>query len=81
MSKEMETAIAHIVRFAHRCAEYPCHWVNGKNFAVKNGIDKDTAKAAALYVVAKAEKLNVKIKKVRHGSHLTPADYFAGNIH
>ena len=81
MNNEMKAAVAYVVDYAQNCGEYPEHWVNAKNYAVRHGVDKAVAKSAALYVIDNAETLGVKVKNVPHGPHLRPAPYFAGTIH
>lgn len=78
MGEAMRSAIRDVVEFAWGCGEFSQHWVNAKNFAVRRGADKEVAKEAVRYVLDNAAELNVKVKLVPHGPHLSPAPYFAG---
>lgn len=79
MNEEMTKAVELVVEYAKRCGVYNEHWTKAKNYAVRHGADKVTAKAAAEYVVANAEKYGVIVKMKKHGPHLSLAPYFAGS--
>lgn len=76
MTEEMKKAVEFVVEYAKWCGECNKHWVHAKNYAISHGVDKETAKAAALFVAASAEEYGVIVKMEKHGQSI--AAYFAG---